>query len=452
MAISYDDITAGSNQTVYNFNFDYIETTDVKVKLNGTDTTAYTLSGDKQVTLNAAPTQNTVVRIYRDTNSTTLEKTFISGSTLKAEELNANFKQALFVTQETTRDVAESSAGNVVTQVTTAVNTANAASTTATNAENTANGIAATASSALSTANAANTTATAANTAVAGKANIGANVSTFANDANYISSTSGDITVDGNDIIIEHQDKLIFKRDGTTQMEFTTFNGHNNIDVPLVSGLKIRGFANADNALYVQSTGGTNTYLKVNSDESKFKGNVVPESGSTHNIGASNNTWSNIYADNLYGNGSNLTSLPAGQLTGSLPAGLASSIKRVKEVSNASEVSSSNSWTTALTITFDNVASTSRFLVVSGYSLKILTNSSRLAYAKMTSTGGNFLHNITNENATNTYQNHTEWDFDTASNTTNRTYELQIKASHSGSIYNAQIQNAFLIGIEFTPS
>ena len=99
MAISYDDITAGSNQTVYNFNFDYIEASDVKVKLNGTDTTAYTLSGAKQVTLNAAPTQGTIVRVYRDTNSTTLEKTFVSGSTLKAEELNANFKQALFVTQ-----------------------------------------------------------------------------------------------------------------------------------------------------------------------------------------------------------------------------------------------------------------------------------------------------------------------------------------------------------------
>ena len=186
MAISYDDITAGSNQTVYNFNFDYIEASDVKVKLNGTDTTAYTLSGAKQVTLNAAPTQGTIVRVYRDTNSTTLEKTFVSGSTLKAEELNANFKQALFVTQETTREVAESDAGNAIAQVTAAVNTANAASTAATNAETTANGIAATAASALSTANTANTNASSALSAVTAKANIGANVSIFANDANYI--------------------------------------------------------------------------------------------------------------------------------------------------------------------------------------------------------------------------------------------------------------------------
>ena len=186
MAISYDDITAGSNQTVYNFNFDYIEASDVKVKLNGTDTTAYTLSGQKEVTLNAAPTQGTIVRVYRETNSITPEKNFVSGSTLKAEELNANFKQALYVTQETTREVAESNAGNVITQVTNAVNTANAASTAATNAENTANGIAATANSALTTANTASTNASTALTNVASKADIGANVSIFANDANYI--------------------------------------------------------------------------------------------------------------------------------------------------------------------------------------------------------------------------------------------------------------------------
>ena len=302
MAISYDDITAGSNQTVYNFNFDYIEASDVKVKLNGTDTTAYTLSGQKEVTLTTAPTQNTVVRIYRDTNSTTLEKTFVSGSTLKAEELNANFKQSLYVTQETTREVAESNAGSVITQATNAVNTANAASTTATNAENTANGIAATANTALSTANTASTTASTALTNVNNKADIGANVSTFANDSNYISKgTNNTLPAD---VIINSNQNITTTGSltaGTTTTGTTTTGATTAQDLTITNNLTLSS-GNADNKglifptdigggtgdkasirYYVDGTG-ENTRLKI-SNQNDADDDIYFESGYVHTSG-----------------------------------------------------------------------------------------------------------------------------------------------------------------------
>ena len=42
-----------------------------------------------------------------------------------------------------------------------------------------------------------------------------------------------------------------------------------------------------------------------------FNGNLVPDSDSSRNLGANGTRWANVYADTLYGDGSNLTNLPA---------------------------------------------------------------------------------------------------------------------------------------------
>tara|TARA_S200000501_G_scaffold374326_1_gene423589 strand:- start:6275 stop:7720 length:1446 start_codon:yes stop_codon:yes gene_type:complete len=162
------------------------------------------------------------------------------------------------------------------------------------------------------------------------------------------------------------------------------------------------------------------------------------------------------------GDGSLLTSLPSAALTGALPAidgsallGITQSIKRVKEVSNATETNFGNntSWHNHLTMTFNNVLSTSRFLVLAVYEIKNeSSNASWYTSAKITNTGGGFMANTENRNTSTSYQQFNHWEFDIAANTTNRTYTLQVKSNNSHSGTNAFVQNAFLVGIEFTPS
>tara|TARA_R100001463_G_scaffold101669_2_gene156148 strand:- start:2213 stop:5554 length:3342 start_codon:yes stop_codon:yes gene_type:complete len=50
------------------------------------------------------------------------------------------------------------------------------------------------------------------------------------------------------------------------------------------------------------------------------RSSVIPSADSTYNIGSSSTRFANIYGDNIFGDGSNLTSLPAGQLTGTVAA------------------------------------------------------------------------------------------------------------------------------------
>jgi len=84
-----------------------------------------------------------------------LAASFYSGSAIRAADLNENFTQNLYVTQEANRESA------------TAISTANAATTTANNAVSTANAATATANTALSTANAAAASAASANSTAA---------------------------------------------------------------------------------------------------------------------------------------------------------------------------------------------------------------------------------------------------------------------------------------------
>lgn len=172
-----------------------------------------------------------------------------------------------------------------------------------------------------------------------------------------------------------------------------------------------------------------------------------------------NGTTGTCTADKFVGDGSGLTSLPAGQLTGSLPAGLVSSIKRIKEVSNNAEVNNNETdhgtnYRTHLTMTFNNVESTSRFLVLAVYQSKfsVPNNQYRKAYTRILNTGGTFMEGAINENDTSSYIKYNHWELDTAASTNNRTYELQIKSGQAGGAVYASIKQAFLIGIEFTPA
>jgi len=89
-----------SGETLFNFTFEYIQESDVKVSLDGVDTTEYTFANASTIQFNTAPADGVIVRIYRDTNIDTAAAVFAAGSVIRAQDLNNDFDQIRFVVQE----------------------------------------------------------------------------------------------------------------------------------------------------------------------------------------------------------------------------------------------------------------------------------------------------------------------------------------------------------------
>lgn len=162
MAITQNTYTGNGSTTAYSFTFPYLETTDIKVSLDAVDTTAYTLSNATTITFTTAPTSGAAIRIYRNTDTDNLKATFYPGSAIRSSDLNNNFTQNLYVTQETDFgvDTANTTANTAKTTADTAIATANSATTAANSATSTANTANTNASAAVTTANSASSTAT----------------------------------------------------------------------------------------------------------------------------------------------------------------------------------------------------------------------------------------------------------------------------------------------------
>ena len=109
MAVTERNLTSDGS-TSYTFPFEYLKTADVKVSVDGTAITEYTVPPGAPTTVQFntghVPASGTAVRIYRDTDVDNLSATFYAGSAIKSEDLNDNFNQNLYVTQEAKRDVA----------------------------------------------------------------------------------------------------------------------------------------------------------------------------------------------------------------------------------------------------------------------------------------------------------------------------------------------------------
>ena len=102
MAVTQNEYTGNGSTTTYSFTFPYLQTTDVKVKLDGVTqaTTTYTFPTATTVQMNSAPGNNVKVLIYRDTGNDNKKATFYPGSAIKAEDLNDDFDQILYTAQE----------------------------------------------------------------------------------------------------------------------------------------------------------------------------------------------------------------------------------------------------------------------------------------------------------------------------------------------------------------
>ena len=169
MAITSKEYTQSGSTTNYSFTFPYIKQADVKVNLDNVATSAFTFANATTISLNTAPTAGTKILIYRSTSDSGLVATFYPGSAIRSADLNDNYTQNLYSTQENTNDatdalnnsrVLESGAYvSAITKAATAITTANTASTNASSAVTTANTASTNATNAVNTANTANTTA-----------------------------------------------------------------------------------------------------------------------------------------------------------------------------------------------------------------------------------------------------------------------------------------------------
>jgi len=218
MAITQTTYTGNGSTTNYSFTFEYLKQADVKVTLDTVSTTAFTFANATTLAFTTAPASGVAIRIFRDTAIDTLSSTFFSGSAIKAEDLNQNFTQNLYVTQEadfevdtanTTANTAKTTADTALTNSTTAISTANSATTTANTADTnasaavtTANTASTNATAAVNTANTASTNATAAvntaNTASTNATNAVTTANSAATDAATAISTANAATTSAN--------------------------------------------------------------------------------------------------------------------------------------------------------------------------------------------------------------------------------------------------------------
>lgn len=113
MAVTQNTYTGNGTTVLFSFTFPYLETTDIKVSVNGTNTTAYTLANATTVQFNTAPANGAAIRIYRETSDTSLAATFYPGSAIRSQDLNKNFDKALFIAQETKNITVQASTGNL---------------------------------------------------------------------------------------------------------------------------------------------------------------------------------------------------------------------------------------------------------------------------------------------------------------------------------------------------
>ena len=113
-AVIQNEYTGNNSTTTYSFTFPYLKTSDIKASLDGVDTTAFTLPNATTLQFNTAPGSGVKIKIFRETSVDDLTATFYAGSAIKSEDLNDNFTQNLYKTQEVSqRDI--SSLGGTMT-------------------------------------------------------------------------------------------------------------------------------------------------------------------------------------------------------------------------------------------------------------------------------------------------------------------------------------------------
>ncbi len=115
MATTVDSqTTTGASQ--YTFSFPYLEQSDVEITVDGaaqTLGTAYVFTATNQITFQPGfiPIAGLPIIFQRKTAAETLPVDFSAGTSLRAVDLNSNFKQNLYIAQETQNLTVDASSG-----------------------------------------------------------------------------------------------------------------------------------------------------------------------------------------------------------------------------------------------------------------------------------------------------------------------------------------------------
>lgn len=113
MATTQNTHFGNGTLVLYSFSFEYLNEDDIKVSLDGVDTTAYTLVNATQIEFDTAPANGVAIRIYRETSQENPSATFFAGSSIRAQDLNNNFLQSLYIAQETANATIQASTGDL---------------------------------------------------------------------------------------------------------------------------------------------------------------------------------------------------------------------------------------------------------------------------------------------------------------------------------------------------
>ena len=142
------------------------------------------------------------------------------------------------------------------------------------------------------------------------------------------------------------------------------------------------GSATFGNGIILQQTAGNSliesstSSMFIKASNIQTQGNLIPDADSSRNLGATNRYWENLYADNLYGDGSNLTNVTASSFT---------------ETDTLDSVTGRGA-TTTNDITIGNIEVNSSITTPTDTSLKLYPNGSGHLYLGDAGNGMNMYH------------------------------------------------------------
>lgn len=136
MSVISNTYTGDGVTDLFTFSFPYIDVVDVRVKVDDTELTPvvdWIFATGSTVQILTPPVVGSVVFIYRSTSDEILKASFFPGSAIRAKDLNDNFLQGLYLSQEST-DSADSATASAEKAAKSAAEAANSAAQAASDA------------------------------------------------------------------------------------------------------------------------------------------------------------------------------------------------------------------------------------------------------------------------------------------------------------------------------